>query len=172
MPDASPEAGNALTNLQNSGRSIDPHLRPFFEAWLDTFVYNGRLDAQVRHLGVLRIMWRTGQAFEWGNHYRFARNAGSSREQILAIRTSTPEALRGEIGTVVRAADELLDIGWISRPTLDTIRDTFKPEQVDELLFLLAGYRMFASVARSKGETHPASHMLWPPDGRGPDDLR
>lgn len=172
MPDSTRQASTVLTEMADTGRvsSIDAHLRPFFETWLDTFVYNGRLDPQLRHLAVLRIMWRTGQAFEWGNHYRFARNAGVSREQVIAIRTSTPEFIAGQLGVVVRAADEMVDSGSLSPATLESVRDSLASEQlVDELLFLLAGYRMFASVSRSKRIEHRTGHLRWPPDGVGPD---
>ena len=84
--------------------SSNPQLRAFFECWLDTFLFKGHVDPRLRELTILRVMWRCNQSFEWANHYRMARNVGVSREDIVAIRTSTPDRdLDGDVGVVVRA---------------------------------------------------------------------
>lgn len=153
--------------------SLDAHLTRFFEAWLDTFIYNSRLEPQLRELAILRVMWRCNQPFEWGNHYRQARRAGVSREDVVAIRTSAPDDdLRGPVALVVRAADEVVDVGALSVDTLDELRELIRqPEILTEFLYLLAGYRMFATVAASKREPYRGSHKPWPPDGIAPSDV-
>jgi alkylhydroperoxidase family enzyme len=148
---------------------IDPHLAPFFEVWLDTFLFHGRLDARLRELAILRVMWRCGRAFEWGNHYRIARNVGISREEVLAIRTSDPEHdLDGPVAVVVRAADEVVDDGCVSEETMAALPALFPDQLLSEFLFLLAGYRMFATVSASRREERAGSHPPWPPDGVAP----
>jgi alkylhydroperoxidase family enzyme len=152
---------------------IDAHLLPFFQAWLDTFIYNGRMDPRLRELAILRVMWRCNQAFEWGNHYRQARQAGVRREEISAIRTAAPEVdLQGPVALVIRAADEVVDYGALSVRTLDELRQLIRqPEVLDEFLYLIAGYRMFATVAASKREPYRGSHAPWPPDGIAPSEV-
>jgi alkylhydroperoxidase family enzyme len=149
---------------------LDPHLAPFFRCWLDTFIFRSRLDARLRELAILRIMWRCGQAFEWGNHYRHARQAGVTRAEVLAIRTSAPEHdLNGTLALLVGAADEVVDAGAVGATTMDELGAVFAPPLLDELLYVLAGYRMFATVSASKRAPHPSSHAPWPPDGIGPE---
>src|SRR5262245_2665421 len=160
---------SALERIGAAG-VVDAHLASFFEAWLDTFIFHGRLDARLRELAILRVMWRCGQAFEWGNHYRLARNVGVSREEVLRIRTANPERdLEGPLAVVVRAADEVVDAGCVSEKTMSTLPAVF-PEHglLEEFLFLLAGYRMFATVSASRREVRVWSHAPWPPDGVGP----
>jgi alkylhydroperoxidase family enzyme len=149
---------------------VDPHLAPFFEIWLDTFLFHGRLDARLRELAILRIMWRCGQAFEWGNHYRLARSAGVSREEVLAIRTSTPaQDLDGPVAVVVRAADEVVDGTSLREDTMSAVHELFgDPGLVNEFLYLLGGYRMFATASASRREPYAGSRPPWPPDGVGP----
>jgi alkylhydroperoxidase family enzyme len=149
---------------------LDLHLRPFFEAWLDTFIYRGRLDAQLRELAILRVMWRCQQAFEWGNHYRHARHAGVTPAQVLAIRTAQPDHdLEGPIRLVVRAADEVVDAGALSEQTASEVLAMLGEASLfDEFLYVVAGYRMFATVAASRRERYRGAHRLWPPDGIGP----
>ena len=148
---------------------IDQHLAPFFEVWLDTFLFHGRLDPRLRELAILRIMWRCKQAFEWGNHYRLARNVGITKEEVLAIRTPNPERdLADPVRIVVRAADQVVDDGCVSEETMHALPALFAGQLLSEFLFLLAGYRMFATVSASRREDRTGTHAPWPPDGIGP----
>jgi len=147
------------------------HLAPFFATWLDTFIFNGQLDPQLREVAVLRIMWRCGQAFEWGNHYRLARQAGLDRDEILAVRSTSPDRdLPHERALMVRAADEIVDGGQVRESTFAAVRKVFPdPAHQQEFLYLLGGYRMFASVSATFGPRGEApGKQLWPPDGVAP----
>ena len=151
----------------------NPQLRAFFECWLDTFLFKGHVDPRLRELTILRVMWRCNQSFEWANHYRMARNLGVSREDIVAIRTSTPARdLDGDVAVVVRAADDIVDRGRIEPDTYAAVRDIFTdPGVLSEFLYLVAGYRMFASVSATTHNTAEDRGLrVWPPDGVGPDD--
>ena len=151
----------------------NPQLRAFFECWLDTFLFNGHVDPRLRELTILRVMWRCNQSFEWANHYRMARNIGLSREDIVAIRTTTPDRdLDGDVAVVVRAADDIVDRGRIEPDTYAAVREVFNdPAVLTEFLYLVAGYRMFASVSATRHNTAEDRGLpVWPPDGVGPDD--
>jgi hypothetical protein len=165
-----PDTPASALERVGAAHALDPHLAPFFETWLDTFVFRGRIDATLRELAILRIMWRCGQAFEWGNHYRLARNVGVTREEVLAIRTSEPDRdLDGPVAVIVRAADEVVDGIAVSEETMSALRAVF-PERglLDEFLYLLGGYRMFATASASRRDARAGSHAPWPPDGVGP----
>ena len=163
------ETGRSALERVGAAGDIDPHLAPFFEVWLDTFLFHGRLDPRLRELAILRVMWRCGQAFEWGNHYRIARNVGITKDDVLAIRTANPERdLEGPVALVVRAADEVVDAGCMSEETMAALPALFPRQLLSEFLFLVAGYRMFATVSASRREERTGSHEPWPPDGIAP----
>ncbi len=177
--DAQVETSGAGVLSRFHGRSgsesleSNPQLRAFFECWLDTFIFNGHVDARLRELTILRVMWRCNQSFEWANHYRIARNVGLSRDDIVAIRTSTPRRdLDGDVAVVVRAADEIVDRGELAPETYAAVREVFTdPGVLSEFLYLVAGYRMFASVsATTHNRAEDRGLPVWPPDGVGPDD--
>jgi hypothetical protein len=169
----STSAGAAeLDRLAREGRenplADHPRLRAFFECWLDTFVFEGRIDPLLRERVILRIMWRCAQPFEWGNHYRLARRVGLSDDDVLAVRT---DDLAGEananVAVVLRAADEMVDLGQLTEHTLDACRALFPdPGTLHEFLYLVAGYRMMASVSASTRTERGGPQ--WPPDGVGP----
>jgi hypothetical protein len=147
-----------------------PQLRAFFECWLDTFIFKGRIDPRLRELTILRVMWRCHQSFEWAHHYRLASSVGLSPEEILAIRTSDPGELATDVGVVARAADDIVDRGHLGPETLVAVSGLFPDPGVRyEFLYLVAGYRMFASVTATTGATASGSGLpVWPPDGVGP----
>ena len=161
---------SALERVGATSSRMDPHLAPFFETWLNTFIFHGRIDATLRELAILRIMWRCDQAFEWGNHYRLAREAGVTDDEVLAIRTRVPDRdLDGAVAVVVRAADEVVDEGCVSEAAMVALRELF-PDRglLDEFLYVLGGYRMFATVSASRRDGRAGSRAPWPPDGVGP----
>jgi len=149
-----------------------PQLQQFLECYLDTFIFNGNVDPRIRELTILRVLWRCGAAYEWGNHYRLGRNAGLSREEIVAIRTEEPERdLAGEVATAVRAADDVVELGRITPETLAACRALFPdPGILQEFVYLVAGYRMMATVGASLAPERPPAKRPWPPDGVGPQE--
>jgi alkylhydroperoxidase family enzyme len=173
-PDDSGAAVLARFGGQSGSGELDrnPQLGAFFECWLDTFLFNGTVDPRLRELTILRIMWRCAQSFEWANHYRFARRLGVTDEEILAVRSTDPDAtLAADAAVVVRAADEMLDLGRLTPETYAAAQALFsEPGVVQEFLYLVGGYRMFAFVSATTGTT-AADHDLpfWPPDGAGPE---
>jgi alkylhydroperoxidase family enzyme len=168
------DAASELRRLEQSeGRSesaLDsPRLRAFFECWLDTFLFQGAVDARVRELTILRIMWRRGRAYEWGNHYRLARKAGVTDDEIRAVRTDdVARTFSGTTAVALHAADDIVDDGRVSDATMSQLREVF-PDAVllQEFLYVVAGYQMFASVSASTRED--ADGATWPPDGIGPE---
>jgi alkylhydroperoxidase family enzyme len=175
--DQPPDARTALARLASEeGRSVSdrseasPQLQRFLECYLDTFIFKGNLDPRLRELTILRVLWRCRAAYEWGNHYRLGRNAGLSREEIVAIRTQDPEQeLAGETAIAVRAADEVVDLGRITPETLALCKTIFTdPAGLQEFVYLVAGYRMMATVGASLNPGRTSLSRLWPPDGIGP----
>ena len=171
----SPRSGaEVLSSVGSDDSTSSPSsspLAPFFECWLDTFIFNGHIDPKLRELAILRLMWRCDQSFEWAHHYRLARQAGLSREEVLAIRTPDPDRdLQGEVAVVVRAVDDIVDRGVLAANTYAAVGELFhEPGMLQEFLYLVAGYRMFASVSATTHLTAESSGLrVWPPDGVGP----
>jgi alkylhydroperoxidase family enzyme len=173
-PDDSGAAVLARFRGQPGAGALDrnPQLGAFMECWLDTFLFKGSVDPRLRELTILRVMWRCEQSFEWANHYRFARRLGVTDEEIIAARTTHPDAdLAADAALVVRAADEMLDLGRLTAATYAAIQALFgDPGVVQEFLYLVGGYRMFAFVSATTGTSAAEHHLpLWPPDGVGPE---
>jgi hypothetical protein len=57
---------------------------------IDALVLSGVLDERLRELAILRVGWRIGAAYEWGNHYLIARRVGLTDDEITAVREDVP----------------------------------------------------------------------------------
>ena len=69
-------------------------------------------------------------------------------------------------------ADDIVDRGQLAPDTYAAVREVFTdPGVLSEFLYLVAGYRMFASVSATRHNTAEDRELpVWPPDGVGPDD--
>ena len=160
-------------NSGPTGSPLDAHpqLRAYVETFLKTFILEGRIDARLRELVILRIAWRCAQPYEWAQHYRRARSEQVSDADILAIRSDDLGVVADEsLRLLAGAADEVVDLGRITAGTYRACGDHFDdPAMLHEFLHLVAGYRMMATVLNTTAPSIEAAGLpLWPPDGNGP----
>jgi len=87
------------------------------------------------------------------------------------VRRPLPDG-RGVATVVVRAADDIVDRGHLAPDTYAAVGEVFTdPGVLTEYLYLVAGYRMFASVSATRHNTAEDRDLpVWPPDGIGPED--
>ncbi len=170
VANAATRASNALArNIR--GSPVAAHLRPYIECYLDTFIFNGRLDARLRQLSILRIAWRANQAYEWANHYRNAKDVGVSDADILATRMDSGERrLDDAAAFTLNAVDEIIDFDMLSPETFARAIALFGGADVaEEFLHLVGGYRSMAVLLNTKRPAlESAGLAFWPPDGIAP----
>ena len=160
-------AGSSTSPLDRN-----PQLRAFIECWLDTFILNGTVDVRLRQLTILRLAWRSNQPFEWANHYKLAARNGVTDDEVRALqRDDYADVLDDPARRVVRAADEIVDVGFVTPETYAACREVFEDAGVlHEWLHVAAGYRMQAAILNTTRPSVVAAKLAWwPPDGVGPD---
>jgi len=173
-PVASEDAARIIDrNSGPRGSPLDGHppLRAYVETFLRTFILEGRIDARLRELVILRIAWRCAQPYEWAQHYRRARSDQVTDADILSMRAEDLAVVGEEsLRLLARAADEVVDLGRILPGTYRACGDHFDdPAVLHEFLHLVAGYRMMATVLNTTAPSvEDAGLPLWPPDGNGP----
>lgn len=160
-------------NRGATGSPLDAHpqLRVYVETFLKTFILEGRIDARLRELVILRIAWRCAQPYEWAQHYRRARSEQVTDADILSMRAEDLAVVADEsLRLLAGAADEVVDLGRITAGTYLACGDHFDdPAVLHEFLHLVAGYRMMATVLNTTAPSIEAAGLpLWPPDGNGP----
>ena len=168
------EAARIIDSRAGSSTPLDrnPQLRAFIECWLDTFILNGTVDVRLRQLTILRLAWRSNQPFEWANHYKLAVRNGVTDDEVRAVqRDNYEQGLDDRARVVVRAADEIVDVGFVTPETYAACSEAFEdPGVLHEWLHVAAGYRMQAAILNTTRPSVVAAKLpWWPPDGIGPD---
>jgi 4-carboxymuconolactone decarboxylase len=171
---AASKAATLMAQMRSQGGALhlSPEMRRFLECFLETFIFNGHVDPKLRERAILRLMWRTNQPYEWARHYPRAIEVGLSDSDILSVRELRPgDDLDGEVAVVLRAVDDVIDLGQLTPETYAACGLVFSdPVVLHEFLYVVAGYRMIATVLASMGRSLEGTDLpVWPPDGIGPD---
>lgn len=136
---------------------------------IDAFVLSGVLDRGLRELAILRVGWRIGAAYEWGNHYPIARRVGLSDAQITAVRGDDDGVLTVAERCVLRVVDEVLDHVSATPATLQQARELLGDDRaLLELVMIPACYRAIGTLLLTFEVPLEDGVAPWPPDGRAP----
>lgn len=110
------------------------------------------LPARERELLILRVGWRCGSPYEFGQHTVIGRREGLSHEEIRRI-TEGPEAPGWATGDadLLRAVDELVDDHRLSDPTWAALTARYDTRQVMDLVFAVGQYVLTCMALNSFG---------------------
>lgn len=135
---------------------------------------NGRLDARLRELVIMRIGWVSGAEYEWTQHWRVARRVPMEPDDILGVRDWESHEAYGDVErAVLRATDETLQQGFISDGTWNDLRALIADDgTLFELVIAIGNWQMFANLLRSLRVPLEDGIEPWPPDGRRPPALK
>ncbi|WP_405015775.1 carboxymuconolactone decarboxylase family protein [Kitasatospora sp. NBC_00070] len=124
-----------------------------FRTWVGfagTLLLTGQLPARARELAILRTAHRSACTYEWAHHVPLARAAGLSEEAIASLNSPAPDGRwDGEDLLVLRATDEIHDLGELTDHTWDALRRLYDDRQLIELVILVGQYRMLAATLRT-----------------------
>jgi len=122
------------------------------------------LPRRDQELAVLRIGYRCGSPYEFGQHTRIAKKVGVSDAEILST-TAAVGSHTGDTGLLMRVTDELYDFGTIQEETWRELTDRFTDEQIIELISVIGRYWTISVLAN-------ALHLPLEPDNPGFPDSR
>jgi len=110
------------------------------------------LPGRERELVILRVGWRCGSAYEFGQHTVLGRREGLDDDEIRRI-TAGPgaEGWSDTDALLLRAVDELVDEHRLSDVTWDVLTERFSTEQVLDLIFTVGQYVLTCMALNSLG---------------------
>ncbi len=109
------------------------------------------LPARERELVILRVGWRCGSDYEFGQHTLIGREVGVSDDEI---RRTTLDGLHGwsdRDAALLAAADELVEDQRIGDDTWARLRERWSTEQLMDLVFTVGQYVMVSMALRTFG---------------------
>lgn len=105
----------------------------------------GALSPRVREIAILRVAWRSGSVYEWGQHVRIGLDSGLTQDEIDSLATEAPAASFDDAERLtVTVADELCQTVDLTDATWDAGIATWGEQDLMELIFLIGNYRMLA----------------------------
>lgn len=143
--------GNGALNIF---ATLAHHVR-LFRRWLPfggVLLQGGTLPERDRELVILRVAFRCGARYEWGQHVGIARAAGVTDDEIRRVATGpdVPGWSEGD-AMVLRAVDELHDDFCITDDTWAALASHYSTEQLIELPMLAGHYALLAGALNSFG---------------------
>lgn len=138
---------------------------------LGLLLLEGKLDARLRELVIMRIGWVTGSAYEWGQHWKFGQAFGVPAEDLAAVRDwRRHEGFGPAERAVLAATDEVLATGEVSPATWSECEaHVGGTEELLELLACIGGWSMISVMLRTLEVPLDDDLELWAPDGVGPE---
>jgi len=110
----------------------------------------GAISGRERELAVLRIAWRVGAPYEWGEHVDIGQRFGVTSEEVARV-IEGPDApgWSRHDAALLRSVDELLDSCMISDETWATLAESWNEQQLIELPVLVGIYNGIAMQQNS-----------------------
>ena len=113
---------------------------------------DARLDPRLRELAILRVAWRTGSGYEWGQHSRMAQEAGVTEAQFAAVTEDPAAGASTKLEqALLTAVDEMIDQHEVGADTWDALATSLEAAELFELLFVIGSYLSLAGVLNSLG---------------------
>jgi alkylhydroperoxidase family enzyme len=108
------------------------------------------LKPRFRELAILRTGIVGDSRFEYSQHLKVARIAGIPEEKLRAIKGwTTSDRFEPAERAVMAAADEMVGRNLIEDATFAELKKHFSDEQIMELVFVIATWRMHGMVVRA-----------------------
>ncbi len=105
----------------------------------------GALPPRVREIVILRVAWRTGSSYEWGQHVRIGLDSGLAEGEIEALATESAHGAWSDADRLaITVADELCTTDDLTDDTWDAALTHWGEQDLMELIFLVGNYRMLA----------------------------
>jgi 4-carboxymuconolactone decarboxylase len=124
----------------------------------------GLLSARAREIVILRVGWRSGSVYEFGQHTVIARRAGLQEHEIVSLaKSSIGDDFASDERDLIALADEIAMTSSVTDATWNRLAARWSDGELVELLLLAGYYRMvsgFLNAARVQSEEGVPG---WPP---------
>ena len=148
-----------------------PKLARWLSDMLMGLLWEGRLDARLRELVIMRLGWATRSDYEWTQHWRIALGLKVPEADILGVRDwQRYDGFGPAERAVLAAVDETLADGAVSVETWhECVTDVSDdPQVLLELVSAIGLWRMVSAQLRTLEVPLEDGVESWPPDGQAP----
>ena len=156
-----PEGDHPALNIFRTLARNEPLSRGFLKLG-GHLLSGGVLPARERELVILRVGWKAGSEYEFGQHTTIGKAAGLTDEEVARL----ADCGAGEWATADQAlvdmVDELCADDVVSESTWGALRQRWDETQVLELLVLAGYYRLVSGMLNSVRVALEPATPGWP----------
>jgi alkylhydroperoxidase family enzyme len=166
-PDQRDDETNALVDAVG-GLNIFATLAHHPKAMKRWLVFGGHvlakstLPERERELLILRVGWRCGSEYEFGQHTIIGRRAGLTDDEVARLAADGTDGWSEGDALLVRAADELVADFRIGDDTWAALAERWSDQQLIDLLFTVGQYVLVSMALNSLGVERDEGVPGWP----------
>jgi alkylhydroperoxidase family enzyme len=134
------KAGTTLNIFRALSHSPEAMLR--FMRFGNYLLTEGKLDAGLRELAILRAGWLCRSPYEFSQHIAFGRRAGLSDEQIRAVTDPSSKFFDPKQMAVLSFAGELTSDARVSDAAYAAVAQFLNEEEIVELILVTSFYNL------------------------------
>ena len=139
-----------------------PKLLKRFMTYGGYFLNKGLLPAREREIVILRVGWRAGSVYEFGQHTLIGRECGLTDAEITALAQEKSGEWSGKDAALIDMVDDLCADNCVSEGTWNALKQDWSDAQLVELVLLAGSYRMVAGFLNTMGVQLDANTPGWP----------
>jgi alkylhydroperoxidase family enzyme len=143
----------------------NPPLLDHFGRFFTYLLKEGSLPGRERELVILRVGWRAGSEYEFGQHTIEGLREGLTPDEVEAVTGEAvpPDRWSADDRALLSMADELYLHDGVGDATWDALARRWDEAQLLELLVLAGGYRMVCGLLNTVGIQLEQGIPGWPP---------
>jgi alkylhydroperoxidase family enzyme len=161
-----PGGGHPLNIFLTLGHH--PSLLQAFTRFGNVLLNRGTLPARERELVILRVGWRGGSPYEFGQHTLLGRVAGVTDDEIRRLTDPGLAGWPDGDAALLAMVDELCADDRVGDATWAALAARWSAAEILELLVLAGYYRLVCGLLNSTGVQLEAGTPGWPGAGATP----
>jgi 4-carboxymuconolactone decarboxylase len=175
-PRIEPLSPDAVAHLLGETRPLNIFLtlaknEDLFTSFLSLGSYllsrKGTIPRREREIVILRVGWKSGSDYEFGQHTLIGRHVGLSDDEITRLATDGLAGWEDSDAALVAMSDELCRDNIVSDATWARLAERWSEAQLLELLVLGGFYRLVSGFLRSAGVQRESGTQGFPPTTTG-----
>jgi alkylhydroperoxidase family enzyme len=120
------------------------------------------LAPRARELVILRVGWRCGSDYEFGQHTLIGRGVGLTDEEIARVATASLDGWLPDDARWLRAADEMVADHRLGDETWAELSADLDPQQLVDLVMTVGQYVMVSTLLNTFGVQREEGVPGWP----------
>jgi alkylhydroperoxidase family enzyme len=125
-------------------------------------LFKGLLPAREREIVILRVGWRSGSVYEFGQHTVIGQGAGLTAGEIERLAVEGLDGWQEGDQALITMADELCAGDAVTDPTWASLASRWSEQELMELLVVAGFYRMVSGFLNSVGVQLDPDTPGWP----------